>query len=116
VIVPESDDETVQGDCVESVSDVKVRVEAFQTSDASVPNDVSVLPLYAQMLAGNDVTALANCDAKEVEAARNRRVHGIRAGDDRRSQRGVAVETVEIGIRVDGRGDARRLAVGIGVD
>ena len=64
MIEPKSDVETVHADCDESVSEVSVLVVAFQTSFASDPIEVSVLVLYAQIVAGNDVIA----EASDVEA------------------------------------------------
>ena len=66
MIVPKSDVVTVHGDCDESVNDVNVLVEAFQTSVASVPNVERVLFAYDQIVAGNEVII----EASEVEAAR----------------------------------------------
>ena len=64
MIVPKSDVVTVQGDCDERVSDVSVRVVAFQTSLARDAIEVSVLELYAQTCDGR-----ANIEAaREVEA------------------------------------------------
>jgi hypothetical protein len=59
-MVPKSDTLTVHGDCDERVSEVSVRVGAFQRSEATDASEVSVRPLYAQTFAGIVVIAEAS--------------------------------------------------------
>ena len=62
--LPKLDVVTVHGDCEESVSEVSVRVVAFQMSDAMPTADVSVRPLNAQTVDGIELIA----EASDVDA------------------------------------------------